>query len=300
MAFSQVVCNYCGSASHTVLHVIRQSPDPRQPPAWRGSSEIPLVRCNQCDLVFLNPRYDDAKLTGHYQDPQMFKKTIDPEGRDRSIIAERSLRVKRASYDVDALKRVRPRGRLLDVGCGLGFFLEALGSNYDPIGLEWSRPAMEILRDHPYQVVEHRFPDHPFPAGYFDIVTFHNVLDHLPDPLEALRVSRKLLKPDGMLMLTIINYNGICSRLYGEGFRLLGPNHLYYFTPRTINLYLRQSGFRIKKIDYPYFGTDVARPLEHLGKILADWYALRVLRRKETRLSPPFYGNVMRIFADVI
>lgn len=300
MAFIKVSCNFCGSESYTVLHTIRQSDDPRQPSAWRGSSEIPIVRCNQCNLVFLNPRYDDESLTAHYQDPQMFKKTIDPESRDRSIIAERSLRVTRALDDVKSLKKIRKQGRLLDIGCGLGFFLEALDNIYDAVGLEWSHSANEIMRDYPFKIVEHRFPDHPFSAGEFDIITFHNVLDHLPDPIDALKVSRNLLKKNGILMLTIINYGGICSRLYGAGFRLLGPNHLYYFTTHTIDLFLKQSGFRIKKIEYPYSGTDIAQPFKHTNKILADWFALRVLRKKEIRLSPPFYGNVMRVLAEAV
>ncbi len=297
MGFEHVPCNFCQSERHRVLFEIHESPDERQPPAWRGTAAIPVVRCDECRLVFLNPRYDDVRLTALYQDPQMFIGTIDPEGRSRNIAAERPQRVARFKADADSLRRVRPHGRLLDVGCGLGFFLQALGGDYDAVGLEWSHPVVEMMRDLPLRVVEDRFPHHPFESSESDIITFHNMLDHLPDPLGALRAAHDLLKPGGLLMLSLANFGGIAARVYGAGFRLLGPNHLYYFTPSTLRPYLDRTGFRLLKIEYPYFGTEFAKPIEHTRKIVADWWAMRVAKKNDQRLSPPFYGNMMRVFA---
>src|SRR4051812_15246534 len=100
MGFEHVACNYCGSENHRRLFDIHESPDARQPPAWRGDAAIPVVQCESCSLVFLNPRYDDARLTALYQDPQMFIGTIDPEGRARSIANERPMRVARFKDEV--------------------------------------------------------------------------------------------------------------------------------------------------------------------------------------------------------
>ena len=297
MGFERVRCNLCGSDRQLVLFDIHESPDERQPPSWRGTAAIPVARCELCGLVFLNPRYDDARLTVLYQDPQMFLSTIDPEGRSRSIAGERAQRVARFKHDVAALLRVRTQGRLLDVGCGLGFFLEALNGHYEAVGLEWSHPVVEMMRNLPLKVVEDRFPQHPFAKGEFDIVTFHNMLDHLPDPLSALSVAYDLLKSGGLLMLSLVNFAGIAAKVYGPGFRLLGPNHLYYFSSTTLRRYLTQTRFRLMKIEYPYFGTEFAQPLEQTWRILTDWWALHVLGKDETRVSPPFYGNVMRVFA---
>jgi len=280
-----------------LLFDIYESPDDRQPPEWRGSSAIHVVMCNHCRLVFLNPRYDDNKLTKLYQDPQMFKSTIDPEGRARSIANERSLRVSRFQHEVGALHKIRKDGRLLDIGCGLGFFLEALGNDYDAVGIDWSHPVIEMLNSSPLRVVEGRFPHHPFEKGEFDIVTLHGVLDLLPDPMGTLYAVRDLLKINGLIMLSLVNFNSIASKIYREGFRLLGPNHLYYFTPKLIQRYLKHAGFYLLKIEYPYFGTEFADPLRHSIKIITDWWALHILRQNGVRISPPFYGNTMRVFA---
>jgi SAM-dependent methyltransferase len=295
VGFERVPCNACGSQRQRVLFDIHESPDERQPPAWRGTAAIPVVTCEACGLSFLNPRYDDERLAALYQDPQMFIGTVDPEGRARSIASERSLRVTRFRADVDALRRRCAPGRLLDVGCGLGFFLEALGADFNAVGLEWSRPVVEMMKGLPLTVVEGRYPRHPFSAGEFDIVSFQNVLDHLPNPLEGLRTARLLLKTRGLLALSLVNFGGLAARVYGPGFRLLGPNHLYYFTPRTIRSLLERSGFDSVEIEYPYFGTEFAKPFEHTVRIARDWWAIAMAGA--TRLSPPFYGNMMRVFA---
>lgn len=297
MGFESVACNSCGSREHDVLFAIAESSDERQPPAWRGTASIPVVRCRQCQLVFLSPRYDEARLTAVYQDPQMFVSTIDPEGRSRSIANERPMRVARFADEARALRERRKGGRLLDVGCGLGFFLEALGPDFDAVGLEWSAPVVEMVRAFPVTVVEGRFPQHPFREGEFDVVSFHNMLDHLPDPKGALDEAFRLLTPGGLLMLSLVNVGGVAARVYGAGFRLLGANHLYYFTPRTLGAYLRRAGFNDMVVQYPYFGTEFAKPAAHIKQILRDWWALHVRRTGGVRLSPPFYGNTMRVFA---
>ena len=297
MGFETVACDYCASRSHIRLFDIHESPDVRQPVAWRGTAAIPVVRCQQCGLVFLNPRYDDAHLTALYQDPQTFISTIDPEGKRRSISTERAQRVARFYTDVIALQKKRLSGRLLDVGCGLGFFLEAIGEKYNATGLEWSHPAIEMSGGLQLNIVEDRFPSHPFANGEFDIVTFHNTLDHLPAPIGSLQVAHNLLKKGGLLMLTLVNFNSIAARVYGPGYRLLGVNHLYYFTPATLKNAFKRVGFHLENIEYPYFGSDVSHPVEHTRKIISDWLSSKFLRRKEVRTSPPFYGNMMRVFA---
>ena len=57
-----------------------------------------------------------------------------------------------------------------------------------------------------------------------------------------------------------------------------------------------RTGFSLRQIEYPYFGTEFAKPLQHAGQIIKDAVALKVLRA-DKRLSPPFYGNMMRVFA---
>ncbi len=295
--FEVVPCDFCRSHRQAKLFEIHESADDRLPVAWRGVATIPIVRCEDCGLAFLSPRYSRERLRALYQDPQLFLRSIDPDGRERSIAAERMQRVARFKIDAMALHRIRPLGRLLDVGCGPGFFLEALGSEYEAFGLEWSCSAVEMARKLGFQVVEDCFPHHPFTTGEFDIVTFHNVLDHLPEPMQALRAARDLLKPGGVLMLSLVNFGSPAAQLYGPGFRLLGANHLYYFTPTTLRRALRFTGFRLLQINYPYFGTEFAHPLGHSWRFLADWWALRVMRKLDGRVSPPFYGNMMHVFA---
>ena len=295
--FERVACNYCGSWDHSFLFEISESSDERQPPAWRGTARIPVVRCRQCGLVFLNPRYSEKKLYDLYQDAGMFTSTVDPEGNSRSIIGERAKRVAAFQDEVRALRKFVSRGRLLDIGCGLGFFLETAAACYEVTGLEWSHPTVKLASGMPFHVVEAHYPEHPFSENHFDAVTFYNVLDHLPDPRAALQTAYGLLKPGGVLAAVVINFGSIASQIYGPRFRLLGPNHLYYFTPATLGRYLTETGFRVLQVQFPYFGMKLAKPIRHFMNIVRDWCALRWSNKNDHRVSPPFYGNIMRVFA---
>lgn len=295
--FETVACPMCGPRGEKILFEIVESNDPRQPRTWRGSARIPVVRCQVCGLVFLNPRYDEGRLHAIYQDPKIFSETVDPDGRRRNISSERVRRVKAFEAEVRALRKVCGGGRILDVGCGLGFFLEAAMPFFDGVGLDWSKVAVEEANRRGIRVVESRFPDHPFSTGMFDLVTLFSTLDHLSNPLSALRQVFTLLKKNGWLVLTVPNIASLSAILFRKDFRLLSPNHFYYFSPKTIRRILHASGFRVVKIEFPYFGTEHARPFFHGLQLFAGSVLNAVLRPKKGWPSPPFYGNVMRVWA---
>jgi membrane-associated phospholipid phosphatase len=98
-------------------------------------------------------------------------------------------------------------------------------------------------------------------------------------------------------MISVPNFGGLSAKVYGPGFRLLAPNHLYYFTKKTLKKYLIKSGFQLLRIEYPYWGTDYSMPLRHAAVIALDWLILLARGKSAVRLSPPFFGNVMRVLA---
>jgi hypothetical protein len=127
------------------------------------------------------------------------------------------------------------------------------------------------------------------------------VLDHMEEPFEALLRARRLIKPDGLLVIAdLINIESFCARWFADGFRLIHPMHFTYFSPRTITLHLGRAGFAVKRIEYPFFNTPYCT-MAGLGTL-----AWRVVRRLVARsfsrngqrvYSPPFYGNMMDVWA---
>lgn len=155
---------------------------------------------------------------------------------------------------VDRFVRGRS-GRLLDMGCGLGFFVQVMARQpgWDACGCEISEPAVRHAREAlKQQVVCARLEEAPWSPTSFDVITMWDVLDHIvaPDPL--LRRCHALLKDDGLLFIRTPNISIHLPRarvrklLWGEraAVDFLQPrDHLHHYSPLTLRRLLERNGF---------------------------------------------------------
>jgi ubiquinone/menaquinone biosynthesis C-methylase UbiE len=83
----------------------------------------------------------------------------------------------------------------------------------------------------------------------FDLVTLWHVLEHLSDPSSVMCEIYRILKPQGLLMLEVPNFDSLPSSLFGNAwFTLEAPRHLYHFTPKTVSALLKKHHFKIAKL----------------------------------------------------
>lgn len=138
-------------------------------------------------------------------------------------------------------------GRILDVGCGAGFFLRALnGNRWDrfgvEIGSEASEQAARSLGVHNVRsgtLVEAGFDD-----AFFDVVTFWSALEHTNEPRANLIEARRILKPDGTLVVQVPNAASYQARWFkGAWFSLDAPRHRYHFNAEGLDRLFSQTGF---------------------------------------------------------
>ncbi|HBZ55082.1 MAG TPA: hypothetical protein DEO88_06725 [Syntrophobacteraceae bacterium] len=145
-------------------------------------------------------------------------------------------------------KHVPLRGRLLDVGCGYGFFLKMMEMR------GWRVEGIEIStigRNHAHRVLELEVSGHPLPrpdwsSERFDVITLFYVIEHLADPRAVLTEVWRLLRPGGLVLLRW-PHTAPVARLLRPWAGILklyqAPSHLFDFNPRTIARLLAETGF---------------------------------------------------------
>ncbi len=209
-----------------------------------------LWRCAACDLVQRSPLPSateiDALYAGdaHYGD-ELRQSEAEFLARERTLLEDL------------AAKGVR--GPLLDVGAGAGYILRAgLERGWSVEGIELSRPNAErIAAELGVRVHNVDFSAAPLEPGTFGLITFSHSLEHLPDPVGALRRARELLAPGGHIHIAVPHWNAAKRRVAGGRIAWIYPHHLVYFTARTLTRALKAAGLSVEHRDTrPMLGRD--------------------------------------------
>lgn len=132
----------------------------------------------------------------------------------------------------------REPGRVLDVGCGGGELLEHYARlGWQTFGIDPSAAAVEAARSRGASVHQGTLADQPWERGSFDLVVFSHSLEHIPEPLGALRAARALLAPGGLIAIHLPNWRCWQLRVFrGRWFHLDLPRHLQHFSTRALRV----------------------------------------------------------------
>jgi len=139
---------------------------------------------------------------------------------------------------------VVPPGRLLDVGCYTGVFLQlATAAGWNAVGSELSGWAARIARGRGFAIEEAAIEDLPFSAGEFSAVTLWDVLEHLADPVGAMNCVNRMLQPGGWLGFSTYLLDSAAAKLLGKRYPFLMDMHVVHFSKPTLARLLAQAGF---------------------------------------------------------
>jgi 2-polyprenyl-3-methyl-5-hydroxy-6-metoxy-1,4-benzoquinol methylase len=143
-------------------------------------------------------------------------------------------------------KKLGKKGRLLDVGCALGdCLLEAkiLGWK-EAEGIEISQYAYQFAKERSLNVKLGTLNGNSYKLNTFDVVTYQDVIEHIPDPVNELKKIYRIIKPGGIVFLVTPDIGGIWSRLLGPLWYHYKPyEHLTYFSQKSISRALKETGF---------------------------------------------------------
>lgn len=224
-----------------------------------------------------------AKKVSYEED--YHKVAFDPDGKKRFLLNEKKIFLKNNKHFIEYLQNTKP-GRILDIGCGLGWFLSSLNSKWDKYGIDVSKFAVENASKYckAQKVDVEKFVSNKNNISKFDYIIFSHVIEHLKRPIFVLKKINQLLKKNGVLLIETPNFDSAAYRLFKNRFRLLDdPTHISLFTLDSMTRALRDNNFKIKKIEFPYFQT------EYFNKK----NILKMINYRKEKVSPPFYGSVM-------
>jgi 2-polyprenyl-3-methyl-5-hydroxy-6-metoxy-1,4-benzoquinol methylase len=241
-----VPCGVCGQAARRRLFTERYQ---------LGDERVLLGinRCSRCGQVYVSPRLNRASIDQVYRGDHQH--TI-----SHNYCWSGQTSNKRFNPLLDHLVRLAPAGRLLDVGCGTGRFLEAAAARarWQLAGIDpCVAAATEASQRLGVSVLPVSLEQTSFPPHEFAVITLLGVLEHLHHPLETLRTVHQLLRSDGMLAIYVPNFHylrwkdaGPLAWLRRRRWSCLAPQeHLFHFTPRLLGQLLNRSGFELLRLD---------------------------------------------------
>jgi len=218
-----------------------------------------VVRCLNCGMHYIAEISDTRSIifdgpVGKNLDPKVFSsKNLDDLPDDywefdllkRKLVEYPALR-RNSMAALERLKMHRSPGKLLDFGCGWGFFLDICRDfGWDPHGIEplpghslYARSKLKI------NVLTDTMRAELFPNNFFDVVTSFQVFEHLPDPGMVLEYLNNFQKPGGIIMIEIPNINTWGVRVFGKNHRHFNPDHINFFSESTITKLLKTHGYQ--------------------------------------------------------
>jgi 2-polyprenyl-3-methyl-5-hydroxy-6-metoxy-1,4-benzoquinol methylase len=234
-----------------------------------------LCRCSNCGLIFANPRPSAEQIQAFYQSTYY----------DPYLATEKS---NAAAFEatLDEIEKRTGRGRLLDVGCGVGLFLAAARRRgWEVRGVDPSPwPAGYARAESGVPVDCLALGEAGFPDGSFDVVTLWSTVEHLADPLPVLQEARRVLRPGGAMWITVPNARSLGVLLHGEkDHNLAKPEHLFHFTERTLRRLLAEK-VELVNVERIYLWGDrsgfVRNTLQHAARRTKLGSEVRIVGRK--------------------
>lgn len=251
-------------------------------------SKHDLVKCKHCGLVFMRQIPSAQDLQTHYGSYSY--------GREHYLSPLTIL-----SYNnlLDEFEKFRKTNKILDIGCGLGFFLgEAKKRGWEVHGTEFSEMAVNRCKEKGFAVEHSKLEVEMFRDDDFDVITSFEVIEHINDPVEELEKIHLLLRQGGLFYCTTPNFNALLRYYLKEKYNIIGyPEHLTYYTKKTLNKVVTARGFKRHK--FLTTGISITRFKTSKGisneRLISESSSDEILRQK---LASRWYLQALKHMAN--
>ncbi len=275
----------------------------------------PLVRCRRCQLYFVNkPQAGNNQATwstaAHTLNTEAAAEMARLAARARALALvdpgveqhEQPWRAVTAQERLRDLRRFITGGRLLEVGCSTGELLLEARTAFEVTGVEADAETSAVARARGLSCVTGTLFDAQFPAEHFDAAALYHVIEHLPSPAAVVSELERIIKPGGSLVLEAPNIDTVWFHLLGARWQQFIPDHLFFFTPRTLTRLCEAQGFAVREVRTVGKAMSVRLFLSRLSRynrpLAAGLLRLSRLAQLEERTLQLKLGDVMRLYAQ--
>jgi 2-polyprenyl-3-methyl-5-hydroxy-6-metoxy-1,4-benzoquinol methylase len=213
--------------------------------------EFTIQQCNACYFLFTNPRPDEASIGAYYQSQDYISHHDDARGLMSNIY--KSVRNYTIKQKVNLINELAgTKGKLLDVGCGTGYFANAAKENgWKIAGTEPDEGARKVASQRTKTPIFETIYAKELEHEKFDVITLWHVLEHVHQLNETIDWLSAHLTKDGSLLIAVPNPESFDSLKYGRFWAAYDvPRHLYHFTKNTMKELLSRHNMAIEKV-YP-------------------------------------------------
>jgi SAM-dependent methyltransferase len=251
---------------------------------YKKVNGISILKCHQCKLKWVEDLEKGAIISLY--DKRYFDRSHSKIGYRDYLAQEKNHRENSVNIlrKVNAVKDLR-RSRILEVGCAFGFLLDEARriKGCDVYGVEINEDAFKYAKSHlGLNVINREFQNCNFEDNFFDVVFLIGTIEHLISPKQTLKDIHRILKAEGVLVITTIDTRGLVP-LYS----IKPPEHLFYFSHYNICLLLRMNGYKVL-VRRPYF---VKYQIDDLFHRLSEFSCSSIFGGLD-RIISKMFGNI--------
>jgi 2-polyprenyl-3-methyl-5-hydroxy-6-metoxy-1,4-benzoquinol methylase len=239
-----VKCPLCGRENNAVLYDLK---------------EYQVLKCRECSLVFTPA--PEVNLPGLYSQEyyEDFQQNYFVQTRENYAKEKIDPKLKNFHDGLELLKLHKKTGKILDVGCAQGMFLDmARGVGWETYGVDVSEYASAYAREKlKLNVKTGELQAAHFPEKYFDVITLWDTAEHIPNPRPVLEECRRILKDDGLLYLVTIDEDSLMPALGNFMYKISGGwlkkpvkllhpiHHVTHFSKKTLLRTMEICGYKV-------------------------------------------------------
>ena len=214
-----------------------------------------LRRCNKCDVVFSNLNISKFQTSNFFKKNKINSKDFKEEMIKTFNYRKKNFGLERLKYIKSKIFRHRKNFKVLDLGCGSGYFISVLkDNNINNKGIDLDRSRINFCKSKKLNAQVSNLSDEK--NNTYDLITMFDAIEHFYDPINELKIAAKKLKPKSFILAYTPNIHSLSFELMRSDLNLLAVfRHICFFNYKSLKYLSKKAGLKIKLIEY--YGLDV-------------------------------------------